>query len=374
MAKRDYYELLGLDRTSSDGDIKKAYRRLAMECHPDRNPGDNDAEKRFKELSEAYGVLKDGEKRAAYDQFGHAAFDGASGGPGGGFGFTSSSFADVFDDLFGDFVGRRGGSSAHSGADLRYNLEISLEDSYRGKSTTIRTTSAATCDDCSGSGAAKGSSPVTCNACQGVGKVRAQQGFFTIERTCPTCQGIGRIIKNMCGACGGGGRIAKEKQLQVNIPRGVDDEMRIRLSGEGEAGVRGAPPGDLYIFIKISPHSLFQREGAELYCRVPLAMTQAVLGGMIEVPTLDGGRARVTIPAGTQSGQQFRLRGKGMPAVRGKGFGDMIVQTKVETPVNLTDKQEELLREFEKNGGKNNSPETDGFFTKVKELWDDLRD
>ena len=374
MAKRDYYELLGLDRTSSDGDIKKAYRRLAMECHPDRNPGDNDAEKRFKELSEAYGVLKDGEKRAAYNQFGHAAFDGASGGPGGGFGFTSSSFADVFDDLFGDFVGRRGGSSAHSGADLRYNLEISLEDSYRGKSTTIRTTSAATCDDCSGSGAAKGSSPVTCNACQGAGKVRAQQGFFTIERTCPTCQGIGRIIKNMCGACGGGGRIAKEKQLQVNIPRGVDDEMRIRLSGEGEAGVRGAPPGDLYIFIKISPHSLFQREGAELYCRVPLAMTQAVLGGMIEVPTLDGGRARVTIPAGTQSGQQFRLRGKGMPAVRGKGFGDMIVQTKVETPVNLTDKQEELLREFEKNGGKNNSPETDGFFTKVKELWDDLRD
>ena len=374
MAKRDYYELLGLDRTSSDGDIKKAYRRLAMECHPDRNPGDNDAEKRFKELSEAYGVLKDGEKRAAYNQFGHAAFDGASGGPGGGFGFTSSSFADVFDDLFGDFVGRRGGSSAHSGADLRYNLEISLEDSYRGKSTTIRTTSAATCDDCSGSGAAKGSSPVTCNACQGVGKVRAQQGFFTIERTCPTCQGIGRIIKNMCGACGGGGRIAKEKQLQVNIPRGVDDEMRIRLSGEGEAGVRGAPPGDLYIFIKISPHSLFQREGAELYCRVPLAMTQAVLGGMIEVPTLDGGRARVTIPAGTQSGQQFRLRGKGMPAVRGKGIGDMIVQTKVETPVNLTDKQEELLREFEKNGGKNNSPETDGFFTKVKELWDDLRD
>lgn len=374
MAKRDYYELLGLDRTSSDGDIKKAYRRLAMECHPDRNPGDNDAEKRFKELSEAYGVLKDGEKRAAYNQFGHAAFDGASGGPGGGFGFTSSSFADVFDDLFGDFVGRRGGSSAHSGADLRYNLEISLEDSYRGKSTTIRTTSAATCDDCSGSGAAKGSSPVACNACQGVGKVRAQQGFFTIERTCPTCQGIGRIIKNMCGACGGGGRIAKEKQLQVNIPRGVDDEMRIRLSGEGEAGVRGAPPGDLYIFIKISPHSLFQREGAELYCRVPLAMTQAVLGGMIEVPTLDGGRARVTIPAGTQSGQQFRLRGKGMPAVRGKGFGDMIVQTKVETPVNLTDKQKELLREFEKNGGKNNSPETDGFFTKVKELWDDLRD
>ena len=374
MAKRDYYEMLGLDRTSSEGDIKKAYRRLAMKCHPDRNPGDSDAEKHFKELSEAYGVLKDGEKRAAYNQFGHAAFDGAPGGPGGGFGFTSSSFADVFDDLFGDFVGRRGGSSTHSGADLRYNLEISLEDSYHGKRATIRTSSAATCDDCRGSGAAKGSSPVTCNACQGVGKVRAQQGFFTIERTCPTCQGIGRIIENMCGACGGGGRVAKEKQLQVNIPRGVDDEMRIRLSGEGEAGVRGGPPGDLYIFIKISPHSLFQREGSELYCRVPLAMTQAVLGGMIEVPTLDGGRARVTIPEGTQSGQQFRLRGKGMPAVRGKGFGDMIVQTKVETPVNLTDKQKELLREFEKNGGKNNSPEADGFFRKVKELWDDLRD
>ena len=366
--------MLGLDRTSSEGDIKKAYRRLAMKCHPDRNPGDSDADQRFKELSEAYGVLKDGEKRSAYDQFGHAAFDGASGGPGGGFGFTASSFADVFDDLFGDFVGRRGGSRANSGADLRYNLEISLEDSYHGKSATIRTTSAATCDDCRGSGAAKGSSPVTCNACQGVGKVRAQQGFFTIERTCPTCQGNGRIIENMCGTCGGGGRIAKEKQLQVTIPRGVDDEMRIRLSGEGEAGLRGGPPGDLYIFIKISPHSLFQRDGPALYCRVPLEMTQAVLGGVIEVPTLDGGRARVTIPEGTQSGQQFRLRGKGMPAVQGKGFGDMIVQTKVETPVNLTDKQKELLREFEKNGGKNNSPEADGFFTKVKELWEDLRD
>lgn len=374
MAKRDYYETLGLDRNSNDGDIKKAYRRLAMECHPDRNPGDAGAEKRFKELSEAYGVLKDGEKRAAYDQFGHAAFDGASGGPGGGFGFTASSFADVFDDLFGNFGGRRGGSNARSGADLRYNLEISLEDSFRGKSATIRTTSPAVCDDCGGSGAEKGSSPVTCGSCQGAGKVRAQQGFFTIERTCPTCQGMGRIIENACDACGGGGRISKEKQLQVNIPKGVDDEMRIRLSGEGEAGVRGGPPGDLYIFIKISAHSLFQRDGQELYCRVPLAMTQAVLGGTIEVPTLDGGRARVTIPEGTQSGQQFRLRGKGMPAVRGKGFGDMIVQTKVETPVNLTDKQRELLREFEENGGKNNSPETDGFFTKVKELWDDLRD
>ena len=374
MAKRDYYETLGLDRNSNDGDIKKAYRRLAMECHPDRNPGDAGAEKRFKELSEAYGVLKDGEKRAAYDQFGHAAFDGASGGPGGGFGFTASSFADVFDDLFGNFGGRRGGSNARSGADLRYNLEISLEDSFRGKSATIRTTSPAVCDDCGGSGAEKGSSPVTCGSCQGAGKVRAQQGFFTIERTCPTCQGMGRIIENACDACGGGGRISKEKQLQVNIPKGVDDEMRIRLSGEGEAGVRGGPPGDLYIFIKISAHSLFQRDGQELYCRVPLAMTQAVLGGTIEVPTLDGGRARVTIPEGTQSGQQFRLRGKGMPAVRGKGFGDMIVQTKVETPVNLTDKQRELLREFEENGGKNNSPETDGFFAKVKELWDDLRD
>ena len=374
MAKRDYYETLGLARNSSEGELKKAYRRLAMECHPDRNPGDTDAEKRFKELSEAYGVLKDDEKRAAYDQFGHAAFDGASGGPGGGFGFTASSFADVFDDLFGDFVGRRGHSNAHSGADLRYNLEVSLEESYNGKSATIRTTRAATCEECGGSGAEKGSAPTTCNACQGAGKVRAQQGFFTIERTCPNCQGIGQIIKNACAECGGGGRVAKEKQLQVNIPRGVDDEMRIRLAGEGEAGVRGGPPGDLYIFLKISPHSLFRRDGAELYCRVPITMTQAVLGGMIEVPTLEGGRARVTIPEGTQSGQQFRLRGKGMPAVRGKGFGDMIVQTKVETPINLTEKQKGLLREFEAGVGKKNSHEADGFFAKVKDLWDDLRD
>ena len=374
MAKRDYYETLGLDRNANDDDIKKAYRRLAMKCHPDRNPGDSEAEKHFKELSEAYGVLKDGEKRSAYNQFGHAAFEGSGGGPGGGFGFTASSFADVFDDLFGDFVGRRGGSNSQSGADLRYNLEISLEEAYHGKSTTIRTNSASTCDECGGNGAEKGTSPVTCSAGGGAGKVRAQQGFFTIERTCPTCQGNGQRIERRCDICGGGGRVSKEKQLQVNIPRGVDDEMRIRLAGEGEAGVRGGPPGDLYIFLKISPHSLFQRDGAELYCRVPLAMTQATLGGTIEVPTLDGGRARITIPEGTQSGQQFRLRGKGMPAVRGSGSGDMIVQTKVETPVNLSKKQKELLHEFEKNGGKRNSPETDGFFTAVKELWNDLKD
>ncbi len=374
MAKRDYYETLGLDRNAGDSDIKKAYRRLAMECHPDRNPGDTEAEKQFKELSEAYSVLKDGEKRSAYDQFGHAAFEGSAGGPGGGFGFTASSFADVFDDLFGDFVGRRGNSGGQSGGDLRYNLEISLEDAYHGKSTTIRANSAATCDACGGSGAEKGTSPVTCNGCGGAGKVRAQQGFFTIERTCPSCQGAGQRIESICTGCGGGGRVAKEKQLQVNIPRGVDDGMRIRLTGEGEAGVRGGPPGDLYIFIKISSHALFQRDGAELYCSVPLPMTQATLGGTIEVPSLDGSRARITIPEGTQSGQQFRLRGKGMPAVRGQSFGDMIVQTKVETPVNLSKKQKELLRDFEKNGGTNNNPETNGFFSSVRELWDDLRD
>jgi len=376
MAKRDYYETLGLQRDAGEGDIKKAYRRLAMECHPDRNPGDEAAEQRFKELSEAYSILKDDEKRAAYDQFGHAAVDGSGGQhPGAGFGgFSASSFADVFEDLFGDFVGRRNDGGARQGADLRYNMEISLEDAYSGKTTNIRTTAAAACDECGGSGAEKGTTPVACSSCQGVGKVRAQQGFFTIERTCPTCQGAGRMVKSVCRNCGGGGRISKEKQLQVNIPKGVEDEMRIRLTGEGEAGIRGGPPGDLYIFLRLAPHTLFERIGAELHCQVPLPMTQAVLGGTLEVPTIGGGRARVTIPEGTQSGQQFRLRGKGMPVMRTSGTGDMIVQTKVETPINLNDKQKDLFKEFANSEGTSNSPEAEGFFAKVKELWDDIKD
>ena len=375
MAKRDYYETLGLQRDAGEVDIKKAYRRLAMECHPDRNPGDAEAERRFKELSEAYSILKDDEKRSAYNQFGHAAVDGSGGAPGGGFGgFTASSFADVFEDLFGDFVGRPNDGGARQGSDLRYNMEISLEDAYHGKTTNIRTTAAATCEDCGGNGAEKGTTPIACSACQGMGKVRAQQGFFTIERTCPTCQGAGRVVKDVCKNCGGGGRVSKEKQLQVNIPKGVENEMRIRLTGEGEAGIRGGPPGDLYIFLRLTPHSLFERLGSELHCQVPLLITQAVLGGIVEVPTIGGGRARVTIPEGTQSGQQFRLRGKGMPVMRAGRSGDMIVQTKVETPVNLTEEQKDLFRDFEKSGSSANSPETEGFFAKVKELWDDIRD
>ena len=375
MAKRDYYETLGLQRDAGEVDIKKAYRRLAMECHPDRNPGDVEAERRFKELSEAYSILKDDEKRAAYNQFGHAAVDGSGGAPGGGFGgFTASSFADVFEDLFGDFVGRPNDGGARQGSDLRYNMEISLEDAYHGKTTNIRTTAAATCEDCGGNGAEKGTTPNACSACQGMGKVRAQQGFFTIERTCPTCQGAGRVVEDVCKNCGGGGRVSKEKQLQVNIPKGVENEMRIRLTGEGEAGIRGGPPGDLYIFLRLTPHSLFERLGSELHCQVPLLITQAVLGGIVEVPTIGGGRARVTIPEGTQSGQQFRLRGKGMPVMRAGRSGDMIVQTKVETPVNLTEEQKKLFRDFEKSGNSSNSPETEGFFSKVKELWDDIKD
>ncbi|MDP6351433.1 MAG: molecular chaperone DnaJ [Alphaproteobacteria bacterium] len=374
MAKRDYYETLGVSQSAEADELKRAYRGLAMKFHPDRNPDDPEAEQSFKEVSEAYEVLKDAEKRAAYDQYGHAAFDGKA--PGAGFGFTASSFADVFDDLFGDFVGGRRGATGggRRGADLRYNLEVTLEDAYHGKSATIRTTSTVTCEPCAGSGAEKGSKPITCRACEGAGKVRAQQGFFSIERTCPTCRGAGRIIENPCRECRGGGRVNKEKQLQVNIPKGVEDGMRIRLTGEGEAGVRGGPTGDLYIFLAVAAHRLFRRDRANLFCEIPLSMTTAALGGTIEVPDLSGGRSRLTIPEGTQSGRQFRLRGKGMPSMRGDGMGDMVVQARIETPVNLTAEQKEILRGFEKAAGKDTSPEAEGFFTKVKELWDDLRD
>ncbi len=378
MDKRDYYETLGVDRQADEAELKRAYRKLAMQYHPDRNPDDPQAEHSFKEVSEAYEVLKDADKRAAYDRFGHAAFEGGNGPGGGGFGFTGSSFADVFDDLFGDFMGggRRGGggTGGRRGADLRYNLEISLEDAFHGRQTNIRTTTSVTCEDCSGSGAAAGTQPTACSGCGGIGKVRAQQGFFTIERTCPKCQGVGRVIEKPCVSCRGSGRTSRDKELQVNIPSGVEDGTRIRLAGEGEAGMRGGPPGDLYIFIAIAAHKLFQREGGNLYCRVPLPMSRAALGGSIEVPTLDGGRARITVPEGTQTGHQFRLRGKGMPAMRGQGTGDLFVQTMVETPVNLNEEQRDLLRQFENAANEHTHPETEGFFSKVKELWDDIRD
>ena len=378
MAKRDYYETLGVSREAGADDLKRAYRKLAMKYHPDRNPDDQDAEKRFKEVSEAYEILKDGTKRGAYDRFGHAAFEQGGGG-GGGFDF-SSSFADVFDDLFGDFMGgRRGGGgsgpqAASRGADLRYNLEITLEEAFNGTRAKIRVPTMAPCDACKGSGAHGNTRPATCSTCGGNGKVRAQQGFFTIERTCPTCQGLGRVIKDPCRSCRGSGRVHREKTLSVNIPRGVEEGTRIRLAGEGEAGVRGAPPGDLYIFLAIKAHRFFQRDGMNIYCRVPIPMTVAALGGAIEVPSVDAGRARVTIPAGTQSGHQFRLKGKGMVAMRGSQRGDMYIQAVVETPVNLNKKQRDILRDFERAGGKDTNPQSEGFFAKVKELWEDLRE
>ncbi|MDE1149106.1 MAG: molecular chaperone DnaJ [Azospirillaceae bacterium] len=380
MAKQDYYELLGVAKTATADDLKKAYRKLAMQYHPDRNQGDKAAEQKFKEVSEAYEVLKDEQKRAAYDRFGHAAFENGGGRPGagpGGFDF-GSGFADIFEEMFGDFMGgRRGGPQGPGrGSDLRYNLEISLEDAFKGSSTTVRVPTSVACDVCSGTGAESGTQPVTCPTCNGAGKVRAQQGFFTIERTCPACSGAGRVIKDPCRNCGGAGRVRKEKTLQVNIPAGVEDGTRIRLTGEGEAGARGAPPGDLYIFLAIAPHTMFLRDGANIQCRVPIPMTTAALGGTVEVPTIDGSRARVSIPPGTQSGHQFRLKGKGMSVLRSTQRGDMYVTALVETPVNLNKRQQELMREFEKAGEEKGGthPESEGFFAKVKELWADLKE
>lgn len=373
MAKADYYELLGVDRGASDKELKSAYRNLAKQYHPDRNPGDAEAEHKFKEISESYEVLKDPQKRAAYDQYGHAAFENGGGQPGGGF---SSSFADVFDDLFGDFMGnRRGGGQRHSrGADLRYDMEVSLEEAFRGKQASVVIPTSVVCDECEGSGAEAGSQPTTCQTCAGHGSVRAQQGFFTVERTCPTCNGVGRTITTPCPKCRGGGRTQKEKNLSVTIPRGVEDGTRIRLSGEGEAGLNGGPTGDLYIFLSVGSHHLFQRDGVNIYCRVPIFMVTATLGGQIEVPTVGGARARVTIPVGAQNGRQFRLKGKGMPVLQGgERFGDMIIQAVVETPVNLSKRQKELLEEFNEEGG-GTSPESEGFFAKVKDLWEDLKE
>jgi molecular chaperone DnaJ len=375
MAKQDYYETLGVNRNASAAELKAAYRELAKKHHPDRNPGDDSAEHRFKEISEAYEVLKDDERRAAYDRFGHAAFETGPGARGpGGFDFNfASGFADIFDEMFGEFTGGRRGRASSRGADLRYNLQVGLEEAFSGKTTEIRVPTSVLCDGCQGSGAEAGSSPVTCSSCQGHGRIRAQQGFFTVERTCPSCQGAGRVIEKPCQSCRGAGRVQKTKTLQVNIPAGVEDGTRIRLAGEGEAGLRGAPPGDLYIFLAIAPHKLFRREGTDIYCQVPIPMTTAALGGNIEVPSIDGSRARVSVPAGAQTGQRFRLKGKGMSVLRSHARGDMYIQVSVETPVNLTKRQQELLREFETVGkGKKTSPESEGFFARVREFWEDL--
>ncbi|WP_223425157.1 molecular chaperone DnaJ [Tateyamaria pelophila] len=378
MAKRDYYEVLGVSKGASADEIKKGYRAKAKELHPDRNADNPNAESQFKEANEAYDVLKDGDKKAAYDRFGHAAFEGGMGGgrPGGGQqGDFGSAFSDVFDDLFGDFMGGQrggGGRRAARGSDLRYNLRINLEDAFSGMQKTVNVPTSVACDGCKGSGAEGGSEPTTCPTCSGMGKVRAQQGFFTVERTCPTCSGMGQIIKNPCKSCGGAGRVEKDRSLSVNIPAGVETGTRIRLAGEGEAGMRGGPTGDLYIFIDVAEHKLFERDGSNLFCRVPVSMGTAALGGSIEVPTIDGGRGRVQIPAGSQSGRQMRLRSKGMPALRGGGLGDMFIELAVETPVNLTSRQKELLREFEDLSEENN-PESSSFFSSVKSFWDGMK-
>jgi len=381
MSKKDYYELLGVGKSAGADELKRAYRKLAMQYHPDRNPGDTAAEQSFREVSEAYDVLRDDQKRAAYDRFGHAAFENGGAGPGrpgpGGFGFEfATGFADIFDEMFGEVMGGRRGRTTGRGADLRYNLEITLEDAFRGMQAKIRVPTSVTCEACHGAGGKDGAAPAACPTCQGYGKVRAQQGFFTIERTCTSCQGMGTVIREPCEACGGSGRIRKEKTLAVNIPPGVEDGTRIRVAGEGEAGMRGGPSGDLYVFLGIAPHRLFQRDGANVYCRVPIPLVTAALGGTIEVPTVDGSRAKVNIPAGSQTGHQFRLRSKGMSVLRSQSRGDMFIQAVVETPVNLSKRQQELLREFERAGagGKSTSPESEGFFAKVKELWDDLRE
>ncbi|WP_343564485.1 molecular chaperone DnaJ [Kiloniella sp. b19] len=379
MSKRDFYEVLGVSRTADAKELKSAYRKLAMQYHPDRNPGDEEAEKSFKEVNEAYNILKDDQQRAAYDQYGHAAFENG-GGPGagaGGFDFGGGGFADIFEEMFGGFGGggRRSGGPQR-GSDLRYNMQISLEEAFHGKSTEIKIPSAVKCDSCDGSGAQKGTQPETCGTCKGHGRVRVQQGFFTMERACSTCGGKGKVIKSPCGTCHGSGQVEKEKTLQVKIPAGVDEGNRIRLSGEGELGQQGGGPGDLYIFITIEPHKIFQREDANIFCRVPLSMVKASLGGTLEVPTIDGGRARLTIPEGTQSKQQFRLRGKGMSILRSDHRGDMFVEVAVETPVNLTKRQRELLEEFAAEAGDDhsNSPQSRGFFDRVREFWDDLTD
>ena len=374
MSKRDYYDVLGVPKGSEPDAIKKAYRTKAKELHPDRNSDNPNAESQFKEVNEAYEVLKDADKKAAYDRYGHAAFEGGGGQGFGGGGDFSSAFSDVFDDLFGDFMGGgRGGRKQQSrGSDLRYNLSISLEEAFAGLQKKINIPSAVTCSSCNGTGAAGGSSPTTCPTCSGLGKVRATQGFFTVERGCPTCSGVGQIIKNPCSSCGGQGTQKKDKALSVNVPPGVETGTRIRLAGEGETAPRGGVSGDLYIFIEVSKHKIFERDGLNLFCRVPVSMAKASLGGEVEVPTIDGGRSRVRIPAGSQSGRQMRLKGKGMPAIKTIQKGDMFIEMAVETPVNLTAKQKELLQEFEELSEDNN-PETNSFFSSVKTFWESMK-
>lgn len=376
MSKHDYYELLGVPRNASAEDLKKAYRKLAMEHHPDRNHGKKEAEQKFKEISEAYEILSDQQRRAAYDRFGHAAFEQGGGAGMGGFEF-GAGFADIFDEMFGEILGgggrgRGGPQAAQRGADLRYDLDISLEEAFRGVNKEIEIANSASCGECKGSGAAAGTSPTECVTCRGMGRVRAQQGFFTIERACPTCQGGGRIIQNPCKKCSGQGRVRQERTLSVAIPAGVESGTRIRLSGEGEAGARGGHSGDLYVILEVQPHPIFQRDGANLYCRVPIPMTVAALGGSIDVPTIDGEMVAMEVEHGTQTGQRTRLKHKGMSVLRSSSRGDLYVELAVETPVHLSKRQKELLKEFaEESGDLKHSPESASFLDKVKELFQD---
>ena len=376
MAKRDYYDVLGIQRGADEAEIKKAYRRIAMKYHPDRNPGDKTAEEMFKEANEAYSVLSDPQKKAAYDQFGHAAVDGQGGAGGfGGFG-GGASFSDIFGDVFGDIFGG-GGARARSGpqrgSDLRYNLEIDLEDAVHGATIKIRVPTLESCEECHGSGARRGSSPVTCTTCGGAGQIRMQQGFFSVQQTCPQCRGKGKMIKDPCGSCHGRERVERQKTLSVKIPPGVDTGDRIRLSGEGEAGPEGGPPGDLYVQVAVRPHAIFERDGKNLFCEVPISFADAALGGELEVPTLDG-RVKLKIPEGTQTGKLFRLRGKGVAPVRGGGAGDLLCKVAVETPVNLDKRQRELLEEFRKTleGDSSHSPKASGWFDGMKRFFGDI--
>jgi molecular chaperone DnaJ len=373
LSKADFYETLGVERGADEKVLKAAFRKLAMQFHPDRNPDNAEAEVRFKEINLAYEVLKDPQKRAAYDRFGHAAFEQGM-GAGGGHPFSGAGgFADIFEDIFGDIMGggrRRSSGGRERGADLRYNMEITLEEAFSGRTAQIRVPTAVTCDECSGSGAKPGTQPTTCAMCSGSGRVRASQGFFSIERTCPQCGGRGQTIKDPCPKCAGQGRTTEERALSVNIPAGIEDGTRIRLAGEGEAGQRSGPAGDLYIFLSVKPHELFQRDGADLYCKVPISMTTAALGGQFEVTSLDGTQTRVKVPEGTQNGRQFRLKGKGMPVLRQPQMGDLYIQVAVETPQNLSKRQRELLEEFEQLSSTENSPQSSGFFSRMKDFFE----
>ncbi|SEJ03525.1 molecular chaperone DnaJ [Pseudomonas linyingensis] len=376
MAKRDYYEVLGVERGASEAELKKAYRRLAMKYHPDRNPDDKAAEEKFKEANEAYEVLSDASKRSAYDQYGHAGVDPSMGG-GGGFGAGNANFSDIFGDVFSDFFGGggRGGQRGgpQRGSDLRYTLELDLEEAVRGTTVTIRVPTLVACKPCEGSGAKKGSAPVACTTCGGIGQVRMQQGFFSVQQTCPRCHGSGKMISDPCGSCHGQGRVEEHKTLSVKVPAGVDTGDRIRLTGEGEAGTQGGPAGDLYVVVNVREHAIFQRDGKHLYCEVPISFADAALGGELEVPTLDG-RVKLKIPEATQTGKLFRLRGKGVAPVRGGGAGDLMCRVVVETPVNLDKRQRELLEEFRSSlqGDSSHSPKASGWFEGVKRFFDDL--